>query len=227
MAALSPNNAAVIKLLVQHGAEIDRPDHMSVLAHADFTNLQCLTDAGADVNWPKGRSWTALAVQVQGGTDDRAIRFLLDHGANPNPPGDSLVLVAAKHRRGDVAKMLLQAGAALGDDKGGTALYWAIRLGEEDLLHALLGHGADATWCDAQEISLVLNAVRARYWSIIEDLLRAGADPNKADKYGSTPLWEVRNREPQIAEVLRRYGARLVSPEQVLAERMHRDSDGK
>ncbi|HWE93483.1 MAG TPA: ankyrin repeat domain-containing protein [Tepidisphaeraceae bacterium] len=217
-AVARPNNAAVIKLLIQHGAKVDQPGQMSELADADITNMQCLIDAGADVNWPRGGKWTVLRVRVDRGADPKIIRFLLQHGADPNPPGDPLVLIAAKQKN-DVAKLLLDAGATLGKDKGGEALALALRLGDDDLLHALLAHGADATWCDTAGNSLLMIAVQRPDAEILEDLIKAGADPTLANNLGQTPLWEVQRADIEIRLPLIRNGAQLISPAKVLAER--------
>jgi ankyrin repeat protein len=225
-AASKPNNAAVIKLLVQHGCKIDLPGRMSVLANADVTNMQCLIDAGADVNWPKAMSWSPLRVHVERGSDGRAIRVLLDHGADPNPPGDSLVLMAAKQRRGDVAKILLDAGTKLGDDKGGSALECAISMCDEELVRALLSHGADATRCDRYGNSLVMLAVRFKCAECIDALVSAGADPNRADNSGHTPYWEARYVDDMRLALVRN-GAYRASPEEVLAERKRQADGGK
>jgi ankyrin repeat protein len=226
-AVSKPNNAKVIKLLIQHGAKVDQPGQLSELADADITNMQCLIDAGADVNWPHGGKWTALRVLVDRGADPEIIRFLLEHGADPNPPGDPLALMAAKLNHGNVAKFLLDAGATLGDDKGGMALALAIRHGDDDLFHALLAHRADASWCDAAGNSLLMIAVERPQSDILEDLIRAGADPNRANNFGDTPLWQLRHADVELRLPLLRNGAREISPEQVLAERKRAAGGGK
>jgi ankyrin repeat protein len=227
-AVVRPKNGEVIRMLASHGAKFELPGKLPILAEADITNMQSLVDSGADVNAPAGGKWTALRARVDRIRDLDSIGFLIANGANPNPPGDPLVLLAAKQNNAEVAKMLLDAGATLGPDKGGEVLGLSIRFRNSGLFDALLGHGADATWCDKYGDSLVIYAIQSKCTDWIDDLVRAGADPNRANNAGVTPFWLVRDDKIEARLALIRNGAyNKFSPEEVLAERKRNADGGK
>lgn len=222
-----PNNRAVIDLLTSHGVSVKTPANAWALIASHSSNIPRLIELGADVNAGRGTAWSVLNSRLMyDGDDPSAIRVLLQQGADTTQPAESLVEIAAKQRHLSVAKALVDGGAWLGKDKGGASLALAIQFGDDGLIRALLAHGGDANWCDRFGASLVMYAARLKYVDCIDDLVRAGADPNRADDSGKTPYWVARN-DDDVRVALARNGGYEISPQQVLAERKRTADGGK
>jgi ankyrin repeat protein len=125
--------------------------------------MQMLIEAGADVNLRNGKGQTPLIIAAF--SCSRAIRFLLERGADPT----------------------------LTDKAGESALHGIVRLEGETmtpLLEQLLAAGADI---NHQNRHGQTPLIRAAYSSMVRDavgtvLLEHGADPNRQDYRGDTIL---------------------------------------
>jgi hypothetical protein len=126
-AAMEPNNAPIIRLLVERGANVDVKNtkreetalHIAVMAgvtnnnNQNMSNIRALVDIGkAKVNVRDVKGNTPLHDAVW--WNERAVQFLVDRGAHVN----------AKN------------------DRGRTALHIAVVLGKTKLVRVLLEHGA-------------------------------------------------------------------------------------
>jgi ankyrin repeat protein len=126
-----------------------------------------------------------------------AVRVLLEGGAVVDPAQVHLADRAIVHQNGDMLNLLLQAGIDPNNrSNGSTLLEQASGVigiaanGEfvKDLqpspaiVTILLEHGADPGLDDS-----LSNAVQAQHYTVIQLLLRAGADPYKPDWSGTTP----------------------------------------
>jgi truncated hemoglobin YjbI len=103
---------------------------------------------------------------------------------------------------GDVARVLLAAGAAVDAVSGptrGTALHQAARRGNVSVAKALLDHGATIDARDAKGETPLRRAVNCRQIEIVRLLVRHGADPHAADRRGATPLDVARTAEMRQA----------------------------
>ena len=144
MAAAASGNAKSVRLLVDHGADVnaqptaDEPGFIlgggrSALTWAAFRGdvaiLKMLIEAGADVNIPTGLG-TALAQAAWADRTDAA-RMLLKHGARVNQPGPR---------------------------DGFTALHWAASSEERDaaLVKLLLSNGANPNAEGGEEVDAFL-----------------------------------------------------------------------
>ena len=95
--------------------------------------------------------------------------------------------------REEIVKDLLKAGAdpSVADKWGRTPLYYAISRGFRPIVQMLLETGkVDVNAKDSNNDGTMLHvAVEGGYDGIVEDLLKAGADPSVASKYmDATPL---------------------------------------
>jgi ankyrin repeat protein len=91
---------------------------------------------------------------------------------------------------GDVARVLLAAGAAVNVASGptqGTALHQAARHGSVSVVQALLQYGATIDALDVKGQTPLRRAVNCRQPQVVRLLVRHGADPSLADRRGVTP----------------------------------------
>lgn len=143
--AASRSNLAAVKMLIDAGARVaDVPGILGPpAARGDVAMLRALLDAGADVDSLDHLKQTALVNAVTRGRDP-AVRFLLDHGADPDR-GKPL-LASIKLNLFATTELLVQAGAdvnILGGAPLTTPLSLAARMGQDATVEFLLAHGAD------------------------------------------------------------------------------------
>lgn len=157
-----------------------------------------------------------LAVAAWVGDED-AVRRL--KGAKIESGEAHALARAAGDGRTETVRLLLEAGfdpMFPGMDSG-TALHvacWFGQLGAVRLLvdkvpldHRDANHGSTplgwachgAQWC---------NNPKGDYPSVVEVLLKAGADPNEVANSGGTPMLEQAGKREDVKDVLRRYGAK-------------------
>ena len=80
----------------------------------------------------------------------------------------------------------------------------------EELVKALLSHGAKADVVNAYGSSPLAEAVRVANMSLAGMLLDAGADPNRANEDGETPVMlAARTGAVKVAELLVRHGGNV------------------
>jgi len=123
---------------------------------------------------------------------------LIRSGADPNAKEAEGHTPLYRASTGDVARVLLAAGASVDVPSGptrGTALHQTSRRGYVSVAQALLDHGATIDVRDAKEQTPLRRAVNCRQLEIVRLLVRHGADPKAADRRGVTPLDVARTAE--------------------------------
>jgi ankyrin repeat protein len=125
------------------------------------------------------------------GDDPEIVRFLLDHGADPNLPGQPVLHVAASRGNIQIVKLLLDAGAnpnAL-DEHSTAPLDRATFGGQEEIVRLLLTKGAKVDEDHWPNDRSLLDEVCAKGPArMISLLVEFGADPIHLDRFGETPL---------------------------------------
>jgi ankyrin repeat protein len=157
-----------------------------------------------------GSSPLAEAVKI---ADARLVKMLLDAGADvesPNADGQTALMLAARTGALEVAKQLVAHGANVNAKeswRGQTALMWAADSNQAEIAQLLIAKGADVNvravandW-DAQITSepraqyrptggftALLYAARSGCTRCVRSILEAGADINRPNPDGITPL---------------------------------------
>ena len=151
--------------------------------------------------------------------DVETARRLIAAGTNVNAQDenrDSAFLLAGARGRLEILKLTLQAGADLRSTNryGGTALIPACHHGHVETVRELLKTAIDVNhvnrlgWTALLEV-VILGDGSVPYVEITRLLLARGADVNRPDNQGVTPLGHARQRgQREIASILEAAGAR-------------------
>ncbi|KAJ4356882.1 hypothetical protein N0V95_002973 [Ascochyta clinopodiicola] len=106
--------------------------------------------------------------------------------------GVPLLCIAATHGHLEIARILLEAGAAINacsEEKGETALHIAIRASRHEIIDLLLAHGPnlEATTAHTRETALHYAAVGSSSLVVVTKLLKFGAKYDAENLEGKTP----------------------------------------
>jgi ankyrin repeat protein len=193
--------------------EADGTTPLHYAAHmADAPLIMALLKAKADPNARNEFGSLPLAEAATTGNAE-AIRLLLKAGADvesPNPEGQTALMVVARAGKVDAAKLLIKAGANVNASErwaGQTALMWAAAQGQAEMIRVLVKAGADvnargATREWARRVTSeprpkgmnrggftpLLYTAREGCIECARELLKGGADINRADPDQTTPL---------------------------------------
>jgi ankyrin repeat protein len=165
---MEANTAAKVKLLVAHSAQVNAKDEEgeTALIHAvDRGNVEvveALLRAGADATIADEKGATALMHALE--------------PASPYDPYDE-----RESTKGRIASAPLLLRAKVGDinaqnANGETLLMRAVKMGETDLVQAMLDHGADVNRSDVLGRTAALFAYE-KDLTTIQSLLKRGARP--------------------------------------------------
>ncbi|CAM0955508.1 unnamed protein product [Alopecurus aequalis] len=141
-----------------------------------------------------GRTPLVWAIGCKGAQVD-IVRYLLDHGANPNNVdkiGFTPLHEATKLGLCEVVELLLSGGAYVNpfSSNHGTPLHLAAKYKQDGAMKILLDHHADAG-ADVKGIHTttpLLAAATTGLTDVLKPLLDAGADPNVPNEYGQLPI---------------------------------------
>jgi ankyrin repeat protein len=217
MMASRTGTVDAIRVLVEAGAHVNAQETWGGTTplmwavsenHADA--VRTLIAAGADVN---ARSNYVAAANGRGFEGRTPVSAKADKVEEFASGWLTPVMLAAREGNTDVARLLVDAGAAVnaraGDGK--TALALAIFNGNYDVASLLVDHKADVNVADAQRFTPLFWAVDRRNmetapnfpWMatadplpLIRKLLEAGADPNAL--VDNTPRARMREGSPRI-----------------------------
>jgi uncharacterized protein len=203
--------------------------------NVDRELVRALLKAGAkaDVTSRYGATALAEAVKVE---DIELVRMLLDAGANVNSPNldnQTALMVAISTGSLPISKLLVERGAdvnAVETFRNQNALMWAAGGNQPDIVDLLLAHGAKNVnlraksddWPRQQTsepraqyqsrqtggLTALLYATRSGCYRCAASLIKAGADVNKPNPDGVTPLINaLDNKRFDVAMLLLDKGA--------------------
>jgi uncharacterized protein len=166
----------------------------------DLDAVRRLLDLGLPVDATDNQGCSAL-LRAAGGGHRALVELLLERGADPARAantGATPLSAAVSMRQPEIVDRLLDAGAGLEQRLPGdvTVLMLAAALGLPELVSRLLQGGADLHAVDAQGLTPLHCAAlygftareRPRLVALLDALLLAGADPQRAATGGATPL---------------------------------------
>lgn len=196
-------NCVVTESIDQTNAAYKTPLHMALSARADPAVVKLLIQAGAEVNLPDAIGKTPLMYAVMRYDDVSVVNSLLDAGADVNATDDggetSLHLAVDQTKDTSVIAALLDAGADVNAKGrfGWAPLHLAVLLSEDaSVIAALLDAGADVNAIDERgETPLHLAASTSDHPEFIILLLDAGANAKAVSNKGKSVLDEAKENK--------------------------------
>ena len=192
MVAAAAGEVAAVKVLVEHGADVNAKDGVRAqtpLMYAAASNraavIELLVAKGADL---KATSKVSNLANLS--------REGLGFGGNPQVPGGAGAAAAARRapmpgvdRNYSLNELIVAHG-------GLTPLLYAVRQGFHESTAALLKAGADVNMVSAGDrTNPLLMAVINGHFDLARMLLERGADPNAVSEQGVSPLYGALNVE--------------------------------
>jgi ankyrin repeat protein len=207
---------------MSHDKTVDEAFARAISA-ADFESSVRLLSEGADINRviptvePDERGMyegtTTYLVDCASRGLVETVRFLLEHGADPNVavrsinPGQTALLAAASRGHANVVDLLLEHGAdplALDDPSGFAAIEYAITNENAAIVRSLLSAGAPPKF---RRLSFDRGG-GAEAQAVVRELIEHGFDINKRDDWGRTPLmWAAAHTPLETVQFLIDAGA--------------------
>lgn len=150
-----------------------------------------LLDAGAVLDALNEDGFSPLGVACEAG-NWRLARFLLEHGARPEPDRGQPAILAASSGEDDAAGVSLllrhRGNVDARGDHQATALMLACGNGNPAIVEALLGAGAEVDAVDAEGMTALMHAAHGGSDAAVERLRAANPDPRLVDHYGRNAL---------------------------------------
>jgi ankyrin repeat protein len=173
-------------------------------AKGDVAEIERLIKEGEKPNIQDSKSRTPLHVAAYM-KQHAAARALLKLGANPNAleiDRYDIVTIAAVGNDIEMLKIALEGGASaknITSRYDGTALIAAAHLGHAEAVKLLIAANAPLNHVNNLGLTALLEAIvlgngGANHTATVRALVEAGADVNRGDRQGTTPLQHARRR---------------------------------
>ena len=219
MWASANDDIELVRALIKAGADAKLKNQFGTTALTEAAIVgstrvvDALLKAGADPNTKNTEGETALMAVARGGNVDAA-RRLLEAGADVNAKeefgGQTALMWAAAQSQPEMVKLLASKGADLNArgvirqwerkviteprpkdmNKGGfTALLYAAREGCVECARHLIAAGADPDLEDPDRVTPLNMALLNLHFEFAAFMVSAGADVNKWDLYGRSPIY--------------------------------------
>lgn len=201
--ALQRDDADVVLLLLDHGANPDAPGQEDVpplhlaLARGEMQLARLLLERGGSPDAVSAQDWTGLHNAVSA-RQTECVRLLLTYKARPDvrlrDSEDTPLHLAADAGEPEIARLLLAAGATIAatNKDQETPLLRAVHQGHTAVVRLLLAHGASTAPAKHPAYSPLHRAAARGRLEVLELLLAHGADVNGADPEDPvTPLHEA------------------------------------
>ncbi|HLK48554.1 MAG TPA: ankyrin repeat domain-containing protein [Bryobacteraceae bacterium] len=179
-------NSEIIRLLLAAGADADSANaegQTALMAVARTGNVEAaklLLNAGAHVNAVENFGGQSALMWAAGQCQPAMIKLLVEHGANVNARGavrDWQTRITSEPRPKD-------------RHRGGfTPLLYTAREGCADAARALVEGGADLNLADPERVTPLVLALLNEHFDYAAYLISAGADVDKWDLYGRSPIY--------------------------------------
>ncbi|HEY2844181.1 MAG TPA: ankyrin repeat domain-containing protein [Bryobacteraceae bacterium] len=213
------NDAALVEKLLKAGSNANAKNDFGAtpLSEAAFNGnteiIQKLLKSGADPDSPGPDGQTALMV-VARTSNVAAAKLLLDGGAHVNAKElqkqQTALMWAAAERQGPMTRLLVARGAEVNAravindvpsqvstepraqyrSYGGlTAMLYATREGCFECVQAMVEGKADLNMADPEGVTPLINAIWNAHFDIASYLIKSGANVNKWDWWGRSPLY--------------------------------------
>jgi ankyrin repeat protein len=182
-AAVRGNNAKLVQELLARGIDPDTTDRegttlLMAAAGAGYIDVaRVLIGGKAKVNARNQFGESALMVAAIRG-HRTMVEFLIQHGADVNPPGWTPLMFAAVKGHVDIVKLLLAKGARVNaaSENGTTALMLAAREASLDTVLVLIELGAAVNLRNLAGATALGMALDGKRQDVVSALLRAGAE---------------------------------------------------
>jgi ankyrin repeat protein len=192
------SNPEIVKLLLEKGAKPGLSSRASeaplcdAIPYSSVKVMEALIQGGQDINQDGPNGDTPLCKAIRYCKKD-LVSFLLEKGADPNLRGEY-------HRY-----PLLEAASEYCNGNEEVNV---------EMCRMLLERGADIECKDYNnDDTPLIMAARQKKPGVMKLLLKAGADPNKTNKFGETPLCEaVKADSPEEIQILLAAGADVNKP---------------
>lgn len=208
----------IVQSLLFHGADTEIQDchgntalHTALSGRIDEEIISLLIAKNADIEARDLLERTPLYIAIIRNSQTTA-RYLIRHGADANAWCDNsqivgtLLFEAVRQSKEWAVKLLLEGGADLQarNSIGRQTLYYAVAHGQESIVRILLDHAASLrTTIDSvydSGVALLDFAMGKSNVTVVEMLLKAGADINGQDILGDTALHRLMRTGQQPLE---------------------------
>jgi len=190
-------SAAVAKLLVEHGANLEAVDTLKetpLITACRFGKkklIPALIELGANVKHIAKEKHTALWYAIYSMKDVATIELLIQHGANPNEEyeyGQNAFLLAVYAQKPAVVNYLFPLVKDVGrmDKHQVCALSFSAGYNDTKLMKKLLKRGVPADQKNNYGHTALMSAVEKDNFEAAKLLMKHGADPHTKTKYGDS-----------------------------------------